>query len=179
MLKVSDGHGAYWTKSFALADDFEDADGKTVLTFHQAQEQAKKLARGGDGNAGTTPITVDGALNAYKTDLTARSANPYNAEWPRVHLTSTLLSKPVALLAATELKKWRDGLLGTMAPARSTGLRLRLRGAGAGSTARRPHQESPGMGNRARQFAECAASAQHHPLRRQGARVRRHRLSSR
>ena len=36
--------------------------------------------------------------------------------WPRVHLTSALLSKPVALLAATELKKWRDGLLGTMAP---------------------------------------------------------------
>ena len=27
-----------------------------------------------------------------------------------------LLSKPVALLTATELKKWRDGLLGTMAP---------------------------------------------------------------
>ena len=34
-----------------------------------------------------------------------------------MHLTSALLSKPVALLAATELKKWRDGLLGTMAPA--------------------------------------------------------------
>ena len=116
VLKVSDGHGAYWTKGFALADDFEDADGKTVLTFHQAQEQAKKLARGDDGNAGTTPITVDGALNAYKTDLTARSANPYNAEWPRVHLTSALLSKPVALLASIELKKWRDGLLDTMAP---------------------------------------------------------------
>ena len=43
VLKVSDGHGAYWTKGFALADDFEDADGKVVLTFHQAQEQAKKL----------------------------------------------------------------------------------------------------------------------------------------
>ena len=27
-----------------------------------------------------------------------------------------LLSKPVALLTATELKEWRDGLLGTMAP---------------------------------------------------------------
>ena len=46
VLKVSDGHGAYWTKAFALADDFEDADGKTVLTFYQAQDQAKKLARG-------------------------------------------------------------------------------------------------------------------------------------
>ena len=33
-----------------------------------------------------------------------------------MHLTSALLSKPVALLAATELKNWRDGLLGTMAP---------------------------------------------------------------
>ena len=33
-----------------------------------------------------------------------------------MHLTSALLSKPVALLAPAELKKWRDGLLGTMAP---------------------------------------------------------------
>ena len=76
----------------------------------------RSLTRGGDnGSADSAPITVDGALTAYKTDLTARSANPYNAKWPRVHLTSALLSKPVALLAATELKKWRDGLLGTMA----------------------------------------------------------------
>ena len=41
VLKVSDGHGAYWTKGFALADDFEDADGKTVLTFHQAQDRRR------------------------------------------------------------------------------------------------------------------------------------------
>ena len=66
VLKVSDGHGAYWTKGFALADDFEDADGKNVLTFYQAQEQAKKLARGGDGNADSAPITVDGALNGLQ-----------------------------------------------------------------------------------------------------------------
>ena len=83
----------------------------------QAQDQAKKLARGDDGSADNAPITVDGALTDYEADLIARNANPYNAEMPRVHLTSALLSKPVALLAATELKKWRDGLLGTMAPA--------------------------------------------------------------
>ena len=116
VLKASNCHGAYWTKAFALADDFEDADGKTVLTFHQAQEQAKKLARGDDGNAGTTPITVDGALNGLQDRSEARSANPYNAEWPRVHLTSALLSKPVALLASIELKTWRNGLLDVMAP---------------------------------------------------------------
>jgi integrase len=117
VLKSSTGSGSYWTRAFALADDYEDADAKNVLTFYQAQDQAKKLARGEDGSADSAPITVDGALKDYKRDLEARSANPYNAEHPRLHLTSVLLVKPVALLAATELKKWRDGLLGTMAPA--------------------------------------------------------------
>jgi integrase len=117
VVKASDGRGAYWTKAIALADDFEDADAKNVLTFYQAQDAAKKLARGEDGSANTAPITVDGALKGYKTDLEARGANPYNAEHPRLHLTGALLSKPVAMLTATELQKWRGSLLGTMAPA--------------------------------------------------------------
>ena len=116
VLKSSDGHGSYWTKGFALADDFEDANTKDVLTFYEAQDAAKKLARADGGSVESAPITVDGALTDYKRDLEARGANPYNAEHPRVHLTSVLLSKPVAMLAATELKKWRDGLLGTGAP---------------------------------------------------------------
>jgi hypothetical protein len=105
VLKASDGHGTYWTKGFALADDFEDSDGKAVLTFYEAQDAAKKLARGENGSAGNAPITVDGALKDYKRDLEARNANPYNAESPRVHLTSVLLAKPVQLLNAHELKK--------------------------------------------------------------------------
>jgi hypothetical protein len=72
VLKSSDGHGAHWTKGFALADDFEEADGKNVLTFYEAQDVAKKLARGEDGSADTAPITVDGALKAYKRDLELR-----------------------------------------------------------------------------------------------------------
>ncbi|WP_426614490.1 site-specific integrase [Bradyrhizobium sp. McL0616] len=115
VLKVSDGHGAYWTKGFALADDFEEADAKSVLTFHEAQDAAKRLARSDSGGADNAPITIDGALKDYRRDLEARGANPYNAEHPRLHLTPALLSKPIALLAATELKRWRDGLLGTMA----------------------------------------------------------------
>src|ERR1700756_1395243 len=117
VLKASDGHGAYWTKGFALADDFDDSDGKNVLTFYEAQDAAKRLARGEDGAADSAPITIDGALKDYKRDLEARNANPYNAESPRVHLTNVLLAKPVQLLNAHELKKWRDSLLGKIAPA--------------------------------------------------------------
>lgn len=121
VVKASNGHGAYWTKRLADADDYAEADGKEVLTFFQAQDAAKKLARGG-GTDGDAPLTVDAALTAYEADLKARSSNPYNAQWPRKHLTSVLLAKPVALLASTELQKWRDGLLTKMA--RSTINRL-------------------------------------------------------
>src|SRR3954454_13448638 len=116
-LKVSDGHGKPWTKAFAQADDFDESDNKTILTFFEAQDQAKKLTRGEDGRADSAPITIDGALKDYKRDLEARSANAYNAEHPRLHLTTALLAKPVALLTSRELKAWRDGLLGKMAPA--------------------------------------------------------------
>ena len=124
VVKSSDGSGSYWTKGFALADDFEDADGKTVLNFGQAQSRAKKLARGDDDNGvfGTEPITVDGALTAYETDLISRNANPYNSKWPRLHLTKALLYKPVATTTSTEWKNWRDSLLNEMA--RSTINRL-------------------------------------------------------
>jgi integrase len=116
VLKASNGRGEYWTRAIGLADDYEDSDGKRVLTFYEAQDAAKKLARGEDGSADTAPITVDGALKDYKRDLEARNANPYNAESPRVHLTPVLVAKPVALLTAHDLKKWRDSLLGKIKP---------------------------------------------------------------
>lgn len=115
VVKASNGHGAYWTKVVGVADDFDDANGKDVLTFFQAQDAAKRLARG-DGADSNAPLTVDAALTAYEADLKARNSNPYNAQWPRKHLTSVLLAKPVALLTSTELQKWRDGLLAKMAP---------------------------------------------------------------
>ncbi|MCK1314971.1 site-specific integrase [Bradyrhizobium sp. 23] len=116
VVKASDGHGAYWTKRIADADDFDDADAKAVLTFFQAQDTARRLGRGDNDSGDSAPISVDGALTAYEADLNARSSNPYNAQWPRVHLTSVLLAKPVIVLTSNELQKWRDGLLTKMAP---------------------------------------------------------------
>src|SRR4051812_32282248 len=62
VLRASDGQGPYGTKGSALADDFENSDEKSILTFYEAKDQAKKLARGRDAPAGTAPLTVDGAL---------------------------------------------------------------------------------------------------------------------
>jgi integrase len=120
--KGADVKGGYWTKRIGDADDFEESDHKTILTFFEAQDVAKRLARGGDGPADSAPITVDAALKDYGRDLEARNADTYNAEHPRVHLTAALLAKPVALLTTIELRKWRDGLLGKIAPATITRL---------------------------------------------------------
>lgn len=37
VVKASNGHGAYWTKRLADADDYAEANGKEVLTFFQAR----------------------------------------------------------------------------------------------------------------------------------------------
>ena len=59
IAKASNGHGGYWTKGFAVADDFEDADATHVLTFHEACDAAKALARGkADAHHGDKPMTV-------------------------------------------------------------------------------------------------------------------------
>src|ERR1700683_745226 len=44
----ADGAGSSWLQRFALADDHEEANGSRVLTFWEATEVARKLARGDD-----------------------------------------------------------------------------------------------------------------------------------
>jgi integrase len=109
VVRVADGKGGNWTKRVGLADDFEDADAEHVLTFWQAQDKARKLARGTD-DAGR-PATVGEAIDAYERDLIARDGSVANAGRIRKHLTPTLASKPVGLLRAVELAAWRDGLI--------------------------------------------------------------------
>jgi integrase len=122
VLKASDGHAKYWTRRIAQADDFEESDGRLILKYFEAVDAAKKLlARGGgaEGDAGA-PLTLGQALAAYRADLLSRGARAYNAQHALVHLSSTLLSKPIRLLVSRELQQWRDGLVGTLAPATVT-----------------------------------------------------------
>ena len=110
IVRCADGHGGNWTKAFAVADDHEDSDGEHVLTFWEAQDRARALARGKDV-AGARPGTVGDALDAYAADLKARGGLPNNVSRVRHHLSPALLTKPVALLAAKELRRWRDDLI--------------------------------------------------------------------
>jgi integrase len=108
IVRVADGRGSNWTKAFAIADDHEEANGESVLTFWQAQDKVRKLARGTVESG--KPITVAEALTDYESDLRARGGLTGNVSRVRHHLPPSLASKPVSLLEAKELKRWRDGL---------------------------------------------------------------------
>jgi integrase len=118
-VRVSDGFGGEWLKKIGLADDLEPAAPPHVLSYWQAQEVARKLARRQPGEVvdESRPLTVAEALDAYEKDLKARGASKYNAGRVRLHLSSVLVSKPIELLDAKELKRWRDSLIEKLAPA--------------------------------------------------------------
>jgi integrase len=130
-VRVADG-GVEWIKRIAVADDLEAASPPTVLNYWSAVDAARALARRQPGDdVGERPLTVAEALDRYAIDLKARGGSPYNAEHPRIHLPGSILSKPVSLLGASELRRWRDNLLAKgLAPGTvnrtKTGLRAAL-----------------------------------------------------
>ena len=102
---------AEWTDRFAATDDLEPGNGRDVLSYWDAIDQARALARGTDDAPESKPMTVEEALDAYERDLKTRGADPANAQRARKHLTATLASKPVMLLSTHDLKHWRDDLV--------------------------------------------------------------------
>jgi hypothetical protein len=113
VAKAADGHGGHWTKAFAVADDYEPVNGNTVLDFWQAQDQARAIARAGNGDTGNgnRPITVAEAIDNYAAELKSRNADAYNVTRIRFHLPPSLANKTIGLLTARDLRHWRDGLL--------------------------------------------------------------------
>jgi integrase len=103
-----------WTKAVGKADDFDDADGKDILSYDQAQDRAKELARGGKPGASGT---VAAALDRYQDDLASRGGDVGPVSRARLHLTDKLMRKAVASLTREDLRSWRDSLVGKMAPA--------------------------------------------------------------
>jgi integrase len=131
-IRAADGAGGEWLRRIGTADDYEAANAKDVLSFEQAVAEARRLYRGKDDTEHdpSRPVTLDEALTRYKTDLQARSARTYNADLARTHLVPSLLSKPLALITADELKAWRDRLVAKgLAPASVNRVRACVRAA--------------------------------------------------
>jgi hypothetical protein len=103
--------GGDWTKAIGKADDHDETkDHPDVLTYEEAQDEAKKIAKAGK------PVgdnTVKAALDRYETDLESRGADPNNVKRTRRHLTEKLANKAVGSLTKADLKTWRDGLMKT------------------------------------------------------------------
>jgi integrase len=112
LVRCADGKGGSWSKVFATADDFEDADGNTVLTFWQAQPRARELVRGKHTDA-HKPITVAEALDEHERDLAIRGGLVAHVRRLQRVLPPTLLERPVGLLTVRELERWRNNRLGS------------------------------------------------------------------
>ncbi|MBH5397910.1 hypothetical protein HZZ13_08905 [Bradyrhizobium sp. CNPSo 4010] len=108
-VRAADGAGNSWLRGIdAIADDYEDANGDTVLTFEQAIERAKERARGLQTDVkadhSKAPLTVDDAVNLYEDDLKARGGGVRNATDIRIHVKPGMLATEVQALTSKELR---------------------------------------------------------------------------
>lgn len=111
VLRMADGQRSSFERRIATADDVSPANGKDVLTFSQAAEACRRLARGEDADV------KPGAVATLADALAAYNGRADNVTRIKHHLTPTLLRRPVMLLSVEELQRWRDAMARRMAPA--------------------------------------------------------------
>ncbi|MGO9418838.1 MAG: site-specific integrase, partial [Roseiarcus sp.] len=108
VLRVADGKGGARTTAIAHADDYADADEQSFLTFFQAQEKVKSMARATSDGRVLKPITVGEAAANYLQVLSVK--NERTAYDTRLRLEKHFLpkfsEKPVANLTKTMLDNW-------------------------------------------------------------------------
>jgi integrase len=114
---------SYEMKVIGVADDFTDADGVKVLTFDQAQRQARELMkRRAFAAAGVAegPYTVRRAIDDYVTYL---KASGKDHRWTQmraaVHILPTLGDIEVEALTSERIRKWLSDLADTPARIRT------------------------------------------------------------
>ena len=117
IAKFRDELGQRRYESIGAADDARDPDGLSVLSFAQAQEQARaffvRKAReaAGDLAPRDRPYTVDDALNEYFRDYAKRGkALSRTQSAANLHVRPALGAIPITRLTAKRLREWHHGL---------------------------------------------------------------------
>src|SRR5262249_22672756 len=108
---AANGKGGYWTDGFGHADDKQPADGSAVLSYEQAANKARALARGDANAAADRPATIGEALDGYQADLKARGRRVYKGNGVRWHLPAHLAAQPLSQVTSKQFRHWRDGLI--------------------------------------------------------------------
>jgi hypothetical protein len=108
MLRVCRA-GEDWTERLGMADDHDEADGKNILTYWQAQDLARERARGGRP---TSDLTIKARVEAYMADLMRRGRDTRNASRVLFHLAGTKLANKLVTASSLsdDLSEFRDAL---------------------------------------------------------------------
>jgi integrase len=101
--------GEDWTDRLGTADDYDEADGKNVLTYLQAQDLARERARVGKA---TNDLSIKAGVERHRTDLEIRGRDPANAARVLSHLEGTKLADKLmtASSLSDDLSEFRDSL---------------------------------------------------------------------
>jgi integrase len=98
-----------WTAPLGTADDYDEADGKSILTYWQAHDLARERARVGKP---TSELSVEARVEHYRSDLQTRGRDPKNAARVLFHLAGTKLANKLITVSslADDLSEFRDQL---------------------------------------------------------------------
>jgi integrase len=124
-VKTRTPQGKYTWQAIGSADDFADANGKTVLSYSQAQDSAKKIGEkirlGGDYEE-TRPYTVKSAVEDYLIDFKANGKKSLYATETQInaHILPAFEEKLVYTLSFKQLNGWKNKLATTDKRARSS-----------------------------------------------------------
>jgi integrase len=125
-VRVYIGEGRYKEKSLATADDIQESNGSTVLTFDQAQQRARSVAKGlaaGD-RASLAPVTVTDAMTDYlEFQQDHRKSYEQTRTMAEAHIKPSLGRLLIAELTTQRVRKWHSDLAKTPARLRGEGVR--------------------------------------------------------
>ncbi|EKD75460.1 MAG: hypothetical protein ACD_44C00124G0001 [uncultured bacterium] len=115
----------YVKSALAQADDYTDANGKSVLSFSQAQEQARKFASKlyrSDDLEDNKPYTVTSAINDYLADFKANGKKSLYATETQInaHILPPFGEKVISTLTFKQLSAWKNKLATTDKRVRSS-----------------------------------------------------------